>query len=164
MFTQITVIGNVGRSPEIRHLENGAAVATFSVCSNERYTRNGETVERPHWFRCEVWQNGEKGLVEQVVRPYVVTGQLLMVQGQPVIDQYEKNGVTMTSFKVRLSGPGASIRLLGGRPNGKPKEAAAAAAAPDGEGTPEIGKPGEIAEPADMTKAYKPASGDDPPF
>jgi len=37
MFNKVTLIGNLGRDPEIRTLENGTKVGTFSLATNENY-------------------------------------------------------------------------------------------------------------------------------
>jgi single-strand DNA-binding protein len=37
MVNKVTLIGNLGRDPEIRHLENGGMVGKFPVATNESY-------------------------------------------------------------------------------------------------------------------------------
>ena len=42
-FNKVILIGNVGKDPEVRHLETGIAVASFTLATSERYrNRNGE--------------------------------------------------------------------------------------------------------------------------
>ena len=41
MFNKITVIGNVGRDPEMRYTPSGAALTEFSIATNRRYTTAG---------------------------------------------------------------------------------------------------------------------------
>ena len=42
-FNKVILIGNVGKDPEVRHLETGIAVASFTLATTERYkNRNGE--------------------------------------------------------------------------------------------------------------------------
>ena len=41
MYQQITIIGNVGRDPEMRYTQGGVAVCDFSVAVNKRYTTAG---------------------------------------------------------------------------------------------------------------------------
>lgn len=115
-FSQITVVGNVGKDPEIRHLQDGSVVANFSIAVNDKVTYNGETKQTTHWFQVDVWQDGERksGLVD-VVQKYVVKGAQLLVQGRPIIRKYQdRDGNDRQAFSIRLSGPSAQLRLLGG--------------------------------------------------
>ena len=120
-FAQITVSGNIGADPEIRDV-NGTKVANFSVAVNENYTNKaGEKVEKTHWYRCEAWDGGNgKGLVTNVIEPYLKKGSTVFVQGQPIIEEYEKDGQTQRSFKVKLAGAGSTFRLgsMGGQSEG----------------------------------------------
>ena len=111
-FAQITVSGNIGADPEVRDV-NGTKVANFSVAVNENYTNKaGEKVEKTHWYRCEAWDGSNgKGLVTNVIEPYLKKGSTVFVQGQPIIEEYEKDGQTQRSFKVKLAGAGSTFRL-----------------------------------------------------
>lgn len=113
-FAQITVSGNLGSDPEIRDV-NGTKVANLSVAVNESYTnKSGEKVEKTHWYRLEAWDSsGGKGLVSNVIEPYAKQGTTVFAQGFPIIEEYEKDGVTMRSFKVKLAGAGSTFRLGG---------------------------------------------------
>ena len=113
-IAQITVSGNVGADPEIRDV-NGTKVANLSVAVNEGYTnKQGEKVEKTHWYRLEAWDGSNgKGLVTNVIEPYAKKGTTVFAQGFPIIEEYEKDGVTMRSFKVKLAGAGSTFRLAG---------------------------------------------------
>jgi len=37
MINKVILVGNLGKDPEVRHLESGSAVARFSVATNENY-------------------------------------------------------------------------------------------------------------------------------
>jgi len=113
-IAQITVSGNVGADPEIR-MVNDTKVANLSVAVNEGYTnKQGEKVEKTHWYRLEAWDGSNgKGLVSSVIEPYVKKGITVFAQGFPIIEEYEKEGVTHRSFKVKLAGAGSTFRLAG---------------------------------------------------
>ncbi len=86
MYQKITIIGNLGRDPEMRYLPSGQAVTNISVATNRRYTdSNGQKVDETTWFRVSVWgaqaesvnqylQQGSKVLVEGRMRPDPDTG------------------------------------------------------------------------------------------
>ena len=44
---KVILVGNLGRDPEVRHLENGAAVANFSIATTESYKDKLLTIWRP---------------------------------------------------------------------------------------------------------------------
>lgn len=113
-FAQMTVSGNIGSDPEVRDV-NGTKVANFSIAVNEGYTtKAGEKVEKTHWYRLEAWDGSNgKGLVSNVIEPYVKKGTTVFAQGFPIIEEYEKDGVTQRSFKVKLAGAGSTFRMSG---------------------------------------------------
>lgn len=58
MVNRVILIGNLGRDPEVRRLENGAVVAKFSVATNENYKdKNGEWQSQTEWHDIVVWRS-----------------------------------------------------------------------------------------------------------
>jgi len=58
MVNRVILVGNLGRDPEVRRLENGTAVAKFSVATNEGYKdKNGEWQNLTEWHDVVVWRN-----------------------------------------------------------------------------------------------------------
>ena len=58
MVNRVILIGNLGRDPEVRRLENGAVVAKFSVATNENYKdKSGEWQSQTEWHDVIVWRN-----------------------------------------------------------------------------------------------------------
>lgn len=87
---KVILIGNVGKDPEIRHLDSGVAVASFSLATSESYNaKNGERVTTTEWHNIVVW----RGLAE-VVEKYVKKGSKLYIEGKITTRQYEKDGQT----------------------------------------------------------------------
>ncbi len=76
---KVILIGNLGKDPEVRHLENGAVVANFPIATSEVYTdRNtGQKVENTDWHDIVVW----RGLAE-VVEKYVRKGSKVYIEGK----------------------------------------------------------------------------------
>lgn len=89
---KVILIGNVGREPEVRYLDNGVAVATFTLATSERgYTlQNGTQVpERTEWHNIVLW----RGLAE-VAEKYVHKGDKLYIEGKLRTRSYDdQNGV-----------------------------------------------------------------------
>lgn len=58
MVNRVILIGNLGRDPEVRSLENGAMVAKFSVATSERYQdKEGNWQEQTEWHEIVAWRN-----------------------------------------------------------------------------------------------------------
>lgn len=58
MVNRVILIGNLGRDPEVRRLENGAVVAKFSVATNENYKdKSGEWQTQTEWHDIVVWRS-----------------------------------------------------------------------------------------------------------
>jgi len=73
MVNKVLLIGNLGRDPEIRRLESGAAVAKFSVATNENYRdKNGEWQTITEWHNVVAW----RGLAERAERDLKKGGQV----------------------------------------------------------------------------------------
>jgi single-strand DNA-binding protein len=76
---KVILIGNLGKDPEVRHLENGASVANFSIATSESYTdkNSGEKKENTDWHDIVVW----RGLAE-VAEKYLKKGMKIYVEGR----------------------------------------------------------------------------------
>lgn len=57
MYQQITLIGNLGQSPEMAYTPSGIPVTKFSLAVNRRWTTlDGEQHEKVVWFRISAWR------------------------------------------------------------------------------------------------------------
>ncbi|MCK3682925.1 single-stranded DNA-binding protein [Maribellus sp. YY47] len=75
---KVILVGNVGKDPEVRHLDNGVAVANFPLATSETYTaKNGEKVTTTEWHNIVLW----RGLAD-VAEKYVTKGRQLYIEGR----------------------------------------------------------------------------------
>lgn len=78
MLNRVTLIGNLGKDPEVRHLESGSAVGKFSVATNESYQdKAGEWQTITEWHNIVCWRN----LAERAERS-LKKGSLVYVEGK----------------------------------------------------------------------------------
>ena len=80
MYQRITIIGNLGRDPELRYLPSGQAVTNLSVATTEFWKdTEGAKKDRTIWWKVAVWdkqaetcnqflKKGSKVLVEGTMR------------------------------------------------------------------------------------------------
>lgn len=77
MFQQITIVGYLGRDPEMRFTPSGQAVTSFSVATSRSYTNNsGQKVDETTWFRISVW-----GAQAESCNQYLSKGRPVLVVG-----------------------------------------------------------------------------------
>ncbi len=105
---KVILVGNVGKDPEVRYLDNDVAVANFSLATTERgYTsRDGQTVpDRTEWHNIVVW----RGLAK-VVESYVKKGTQIFIEGKIRTRSYDdKDGNKRYVTEVYAD----NIQLLG---------------------------------------------------
>lgn len=78
MLNKVTLIGNLGKDPEIRHFEGGSMVSKFSIATNENYRdRNGEWQTRTEWHDVVCW-----GPLAERVEKNLKKGFLVYVEGK----------------------------------------------------------------------------------
>ena len=91
-LNKVQLIGNVGKDPDVRYLDNGVAVATFPLATTDRaYTlANGTQVpERTEWHNIVLW----RGLAETAEK-YVHKGDKLYIEGKIRSRSYDdQNGI-----------------------------------------------------------------------
>ncbi len=96
---KVILIGNVGKDPEVRYLDNGVAVATFSLATTDRaYTlANGTQVpERTEWHNIVLW----RGLA-QTAEKYVHKGDRIYIEGKLRYRSYDdQNGIKRNIVEV----------------------------------------------------------------
>lgn len=89
---KVILIGNVGKNPEVRHLDRNMAVANIVLATTERaYTlQNGTQVpERTEWHNIVLW-----GGLADVVEKYVHKGDRIYIEGKIRTNTYEdQNGI-----------------------------------------------------------------------
>jgi len=77
-INKATLIGNVGKDPEVKFLPSGAAVANFTLATSERFKdKGGEFQERTEWHNLVAFQR-----LAEIVRDYVKKGSKLYVEGR----------------------------------------------------------------------------------
>ncbi|HMQ61374.1 MAG TPA: single-stranded DNA-binding protein [Flavilitoribacter sp.] len=79
MVNRVILIGNLGKDPEVRRLENGAVVAKFTLATNESYKdKSGEWQQLTEWHDVVVWRSLAERAEAQLKKgmPVYVEGKL----------------------------------------------------------------------------------------
>ena len=96
-MNKITIIGHLGRDPEMRYTPQGTPVTDFSVATSRRFTDSmGERREETDWFRVSAWRQ-----LAELCNQYLAKGSLVYVEGRLHTRTYEGNdGVMRFSNEV----------------------------------------------------------------
>ena len=87
-LNKVTLIGNVGKDPEIKTFASGNKVANITLATSERYKdRNGEQKEETEWHSVQAF-----GKLADVVERFVHKGSLLYLDGKIRTRSYEADG------------------------------------------------------------------------
>lgn len=132
---KVILIGNVGRDPEVRYIDNNVAVANFSIATTERgYTsRSGQVVpDRTDWHNIVAW----RGLAT-VIEKYVKKGSPLYIEGKLRTRSYDdKDGNKRYVTEIYAE----NIELLGRKGDGPaPSAETSNGSSPASYTTPEYG-------------------------
>ncbi len=105
---KVILVGNVGKDPEVRYLDNETPVATFSLATSETYkNRNGEKVKNTEWHNIVLW----RGLAK-VAEQYVKKGNMLYIEGKIRTRSWDdKEGNKRYTTEI----VGDNMYMLGGR-------------------------------------------------
>lgn len=105
---KVILVGNLGKDPEVRHLEGGVAVARFSLATSETFKdKSGQKQERTEWHNIVLW----RGLAE-VAEKYLRKGQSVYIEGKIRSNNYQdKEGVQRYSTEIVAD----NMTMLGSR-------------------------------------------------
>lgn len=105
---KVILIGNLGKDPEVRSIESGTKVATFSLATTETYkNKEGVRVDQTEWHRIVLW----RGLAE-VAEKYLRKGNSIYVEGKIATRKYtDKDGIERNITEIVAD----NMTMLGGR-------------------------------------------------
>jgi len=89
-LNKASLIGHVGKDPEVRYTNNGKAVATFGLATSESWKdQSGAMQERTTWHNIVAWER-----VAEIFNQYVKKGSKLYIEGRIQNRSYDdKDGV-----------------------------------------------------------------------
>lgn len=113
---QAMILGNVGRDPEVRTMNSGDRVVSFSVATTEswRDKASGEKKERTEWHNVVSFNQG----INKVIEGYVKKGTKVFVQGALRTRKWEKDGVEKYTTEIVIEAYRGMLTLEGGKADG----------------------------------------------
>lgn len=99
-FNKITIVGNLGKDPELRYTPQGNAVCNFSVATNEkRRDKGGDFQDVTTWFRITLW-----GKQAENASKYLTKGSPIYVEGRLRVEEWsDRDGKTRYTLDVQAT-------------------------------------------------------------
>jgi len=120
---KVILVGNLGRDPEIRSMQDGGRVANLSLATSEtwRDKTSGERRERTEWHRVVIFNEHLLGVAEK----YLHKGSKIYLEGQLQTRKWtDQQGQERYSTEVVLQRFRGELTMLdsrsGGREEGEP--------------------------------------------
>lgn len=107
---KVILVGNLGKDPEVRNLENGVTVASFSIATTESYKdkTTGEKKDITEWHNIVLW----RGLAD-IAAKYLHKGDMIYIEGKLRTRSWEKEGVTRYTTEI----VGDNMTMLSRKPS-----------------------------------------------
>ena len=102
MVNKVTLIGRLGRSPELRHAQSGKSVCTFTLATDSGFGDNRKT----DWHNITAFEK-----VADNCAKYLRKGALVYIEGRITYDTYEKDGIKRTNVKIIAN----DVRFIGAK-------------------------------------------------
>ena len=115
-LNKVTLIGNLGRDPEIRTTNDGKEIANFSLATSESWKdkATGEKKDKTEWHRIVCFNEG----LVKIIKEYVKKGTKLYIEGQLQTRKWLDNAnQEKYTTEVVLQGYNAHLVLLGSSNN-----------------------------------------------
>lgn len=78
-LNKVILIGNVGKDPEIKQLDNGYRIAKFTLATHETYkNKDGEKGEQTEWHNIVVLRDG----LAEIAKKFIIKGKQVYVEGK----------------------------------------------------------------------------------
>ena len=75
---KVILIGNLGKDPEVRYLDNGVAVANMSIATTENYkNKEGDRVSQTEWHDVVLWR-----WLAEIAEKYLKKGSSVYIEGK----------------------------------------------------------------------------------
>ena len=112
---KVTLVGNLGRDPEVRAMQNGDKIVQLSVATSDRWKdkSSGEQRERTEWHRVVIFNDALGKIAEQ----YLKKGSTVYLEGQLQTRKWtdQQSGQEKFTTEVVLQRYRGELTLLGSR-------------------------------------------------
>ncbi len=111
-LNRVTLIGNLGKDPEVKYTPSGTPVAKLTLATNERYKdKNGEWQDRTEWHNVVLWQR-----LAEIAGEYLKKGGKVYIEGRLQTRSWDDKQTNQKKYMTEVVA--SDLILLGGRGEG----------------------------------------------
>jgi single-strand DNA-binding protein len=114
---KVTILGNLGKDPEVRFMPNGGAVANIAVATSETWKdkQTGEQKEKTEWHRVVMF-----GKLAEIAGEYLKKGSKVYLEGSLQTRKWtNQQGQDQYTTEIVLQGYNGVMQMLDGKPSGQ---------------------------------------------
>jgi single-strand DNA-binding protein len=111
---KVILIGNLGKDPEARSMNNGGEVVSFSIATSESWNdkQSGEKRDKTEWHNIVIFNEN----LGRIAKQYLRKGSSVYVEGQLQTRKWtDQSGADRYTTEVVLQRFRGELTLLGGR-------------------------------------------------
>lgn len=111
-INKVILVGNLGKDPEVNHLEGGVAVAKFTLATSEPYNdKNGNRIDQVEWHNIVCWRK-----TAEIAEKYLKKGSAIYLEGKIRTRNYtDKDNIKRYFTEVVVD----TFNMLDRRPDGE---------------------------------------------
>lgn len=88
-INKVILVGNLGKDPEVKTLDNGTKIVRFSLATTESYKdKTGERKDLTEWHNIVCWRN-----LAEIAEKYLTKGKQIYLEGKIRTRSWEDNGI-----------------------------------------------------------------------
>ncbi len=109
-YCKVIIVGNVGKDPNIRSMQNGKEIANLTVATSDKWKdKSGEWKQKTEWHNVVIFSEG----LVKVVQSYVKKGSKLLIEGSLQTRKWQdKNGNDKYTTEIVLQGFNSKLVML----------------------------------------------------
>ena len=110
MVNKVIIVGNLGHDPQLRQMENGTEIATFSVATSEKWKdKNGEKQSKTEWHKIVAF-----GKVAEIIGKFLAKGSKVYIEGKLQTRSWEDDaGNKKYTTEIVMNGFDSKLEMLG---------------------------------------------------
>jgi single-strand DNA-binding protein len=115
-FNSVVLLGRLARDPELRYVGSGAPVCSFSVATNQNYTKSdGQKAQSVTFVDVTVWRR-----LAEICNQFLKKGRQVLVTGTLKQDRWVDTKTQQPRSKLKVVA--REVKFLGPRPDAEPEE------------------------------------------
>jgi single-strand DNA-binding protein len=113
---KVILVGNLGKDPEARSMNNGGEVVSFSIATTESWSRDGNRQERTEWHNIVIFNEN----LGKVAKQYLRKGAKVYIEGQLQTRKWQdQSGADRYTTEIVLQRFRGELVMLSGRDDGQ---------------------------------------------